>query len=243
MITFKEFISESINDAGLLKAVFVIGLPGAGKSYTIEQLKGTISPKIVNTDKATEFLSIKYQTFISSANWNEFKDTTHRITQEALRGYINGMLPLFIDGTSNNVSNILHRIGILESLGYDIGIVFVHASLETSKRRADARTAASKRVVDEEFIELVHKENKENAAFLKNKVDFFRQIENGSDGLDDAEMLAAFKAVQAFFAAPLKNPVGKRTLETLKDTKQKYLVPALIPADALTKKIDGWYKS
>ena len=55
MPTFKQFISESINDKGIFKAVFVIGLPGAGKSYTVSQLRGSVSPKVVNTDIAAEF--------------------------------------------------------------------------------------------------------------------------------------------------------------------------------------------
>ena len=57
-MNFEEFLlNESINDKGILKAIFVVGLPGAGKSYTISNLKGQISPKIVNTDVALEFLS------------------------------------------------------------------------------------------------------------------------------------------------------------------------------------------
>ena len=242
MQTFKQFISESINDRGIFKAIFVVGLPGAGKSYTVKQLKGAVSPLVVNTDRAAEFLGTKFGKQVNSESWKEFKDSAHRITKNSLKNYLNGVLPLFIDGTSNDVSNILHRIGILESIGYDVGVVFVHASLETAKRRAAERAKISNRAVDEHFIEHVYKQNKENAAYLKSKVSFFKEVENDTDGLHDAEMNAAFKKVQAFFDSPIQNPVGKRNFEKMKEEKQKYLSPTVVTLETLEKKVEGWYK-
>ena len=243
MISFKRYLNESINDKGIFKAIFVIGLPGAGKSYTIKQLKGSVSPKIVNTDIAAEFLASKWKKEIKPDTWHEFKDSAHRVTKNSLMQYLNGMLPLFIDGTSNDVSNILHRIGILESLGYDVGVVFVHTSLETAMKRAEERAKTTGRHVDAEFIRAVDSRNIENARYLKSKVNFFRQIENDSDSLDDSQMVAAFKATQQFFDSDLHNPIGKRTLEQMKAKQQKYLVPDVVPLEVLAKKVEGWYKS
>jgi predicted ABC-type ATPase len=241
-ITFKNFISESINDKGILKAVFVVGLPGAGKSYTVKQISGAVSPKVVNTDKAAEFLSTKWKKQINSDSWSDFKDTAHRITETLLTNYLDGILPLFVDGTSNDVSNILHRMGILESLGYDIGVVFVDAPLDVAIKRAKDRAEKTGRHVDEDFIKQVHEQNLENATFLKGKVNFFRQVDN-SGILDDKSMNNAFKAVQSFFSEPLENPVGKRMIEEMKNKKQKYISPEIIPREVLAKKISGWYKS
>lgn len=243
MITFKQFISESINDRGIFKAVFVIGVPGAGKSYTVSKLNGSVTPRVVNTDKAGEFLSKKLSTEINSETWGSvFKDSSSRITKNALHGYLNGMLPLFVDGTSNDASNILHRIGILESLGYDVGIVYVHASLETAKARAKARGEKIGRVVDEKFIVDVYDKSEENAVYLKSKVKFFKEITNDGE-ITDAELLKAFKSVQGFFDGDVENPVGKRTLEKLKDAKEKYLVPGIMSNEVLENKVSGWYKT
>ena len=242
MISFKQFIKESINDKGILKAVFVIGIPGAGKSYTVKQLNGSITPRVVNTDKAGEFLSTKLNTPINSSTWSAFfKDSATRMTRNALEGYLDGMLPLFIDGTSNDASNILHRMGILESLGYDVGIVYVSTSLEVAKARAKAREQEIGRAVDEDFIEAVHSRSEENAHYLKSKVMFFKEIDN-SGTLNDQVMAKAFKAVQGFFEQPVENPVGKRALEQLKEEQQKYLVPSVISKEILSKKTEGWYK-
>lgn len=242
MISFKQFISEGINDKGILKAVFVIGIPGAGKSYTVKLLNGPVTPRVINTDKAGEFLSLKLKTPINSKTWSEvFKDSATRITRNSIAGYLDGMLPLFVDGTSNDASNLLHRMGILESLGYDVGIVYVSTSLEVAKARAKAREAEIGRAVDDSFIEEVHSRSEENAQYLKSKVHFFKEIKN--DGaLDNEAMMKAFKAVQSFFEAPVENPVGKRALEKLKEEKQKYLVPSVVSKEILEKKVDGWYK-
>lgn len=242
MKTFREFISESISDKGIFKAIFVIGLPGAGKSYTISKISGALSPRIVNTDRATEFLGKKQGVDINSQTWPELRDSTHRITKTSLSHYIDGMLPLFVDGTSNDVSNILHRIGILESLGYDIGVAFVKTDVDIAIKRANERAKKIGRFVDEEFIRHVYEQNEDNANYLKSKVDFFVTVENNSEEFTDKEMLQTFKKVQSFFEAPIENPIGKRYIETLKHEKHKYLTPHLLNKEVLDKKIAGWYK-
>ena len=241
MRTFRQYLDESINDKGILKAIFVVGLPGAGKSYTIKQLHGVVSPRIVNTDKAAEFLATKWGKIVTSTSWaQDFKDTAHRMTSNTLLGYVDGMLPLFVDGTSNDPSNILHRMGILKSLGYDIGVVFVNADVELAIERAAARAATSKREVDVEFIRKVARDNRANVSYLKNEASFYREITNNGV-LDDDVMQEAFTKVAGFFAAPVKNPIGSRMLDEMREKKVSYLSD-MIPRTVLAKKIEGWYK-
>lgn len=244
-LTFKKFISEGINDKGILKAIFVVGLPGAGKSYTIQRLKGTVSPLIVNTDKAAEFISRKIGVPIKDEEtWQlYFHDSSRRITKNLLTNYVDGMLPLFVDGTSNDVSNILHRIGILESLGYDVGVIFVHTSLATAKKRAAAREKITGRHVDDSYIEQIDRENGENRNYLKSKIAFFKDILNDEDELTDKVLMDAFRRVQGFFNSPVQNPVGKRIIEQLKQNpKNKNLSDAYLERDMLERKMEGWYR-
>ncbi len=239
MISFKNFLNESINDEGIFKAIFIVGIPGAGKSYTASKLSGKISPRIVNTDRATEYLIRKSGQMVSHKNWPKFQDDTHRITRGALTNYLNSVLPLFIDGTSNDASNILHRSGILESLGYDIGMVFIDTPLETALDRAATRT---EREVDPEFIKAVNDQAAENLHFFKSKFQFFKIIKNGDGELTDEILNNAFKAVQSFYDKPIENPVGKRMLADMKEHKAKYLTD-IMPKDILTKKVEGWYRT
>lgn len=243
MITFKQYLDESINDKGLFKAIFVVGLPGSGKSYTIAKLSGGVEPRVVNTDRAVEHLTgitknRKSEDAPDNQWTQDIADSSQRITVNTLIGYVDGMLPLFVDGTSNNVSRIMHRVGILESLGYDVGIVFVNTTFETSVARANSR----RRKVTPDFIKYVAEQNAENVAYLKSKTSFFRQVDNDAGQLNDEALAKAYKAVQAFFSSPLKNPVGKRTIAKLEETKQKYLKPSIIADDKLKQLVNGWYK-
>lgn len=239
MITFKQFIGESINDRGLLKAIFVVGMPGAGKSYTVSRLGGIVQPRVVNTDRATEFLSQKLQLQVNHSNWPEFRDRAHHITETALYHYLNGILPLFIDGTSNNMSNLLHRAGILESLGYDLGVVFIKTSLETALERAKDR----QRAVDPAFIKAVATEVEENYAFLRSKFKFCKSIRNDVGELTNEVLQLAHKQVVGFFSEKPSNPLGNKIIEKLEQQKQKYLVPTVLTEIQLRKKLAGWYSN
>lgn len=244
MITFKEYISESINDKGILKALFIVGIPGAGKSYTTGQLKGTISPKVVNTDKATEFLSKKFNIESNSTTWRTFfRDKTRPLTTNSLANYLNSMLPLFVDGTSNDVSNILGRAGILESIGYDVGMVFIDTDLSVALDRAKKRGDEIGRQVDADFIAKVHELSVENRKYFQNKFDFFRVVSNNPGELDDAAIAKIFNEAQSFYSKPLENPVGIRTLAKLREAKESYLIPSVFEKDDLAKKVSGWYRS
>lgn len=243
MITFKDYLSESINDAGILKAVFVVGIPGAGKSYTVSKLKGAVSPLIVNTDRATEYLSRKLNIPANDQTWKIIRDDARRITTSQLFNYLNGMLPLFVDGTSNDASNILSRAGILESIGYDVGMVFINTSLETALERAAARGKAINRTVNPQFITSTYKLSQDNKKYFQGKFDFFKEINNDPGELTDEVILKAYRAVSNFYTQPLDNVVGKRLLKSLNITKEKYLVPTIFEEDALQKKCKSWYKN
>lgn len=240
---FKEFLNESIVDKGILKAIFVVGIPGAGKSYTIKQLKGNISPMVVNTDKATEFLSRITGKPANTETWMSMKGDAHRITKSQLFHYLNGMLPLFVDGTSNDVSNVLHRAGILESLGYDIGMIFINTPLKTALKRAEERAKKINREVDEDFIKRTFGISQENKEYFKGKFSFFEEINNDEDELTNDIILKAFRKVNKFYTSEIDNPVGNRTLQKLKDKNEKYLIPTIYSKETLQKKADGWYKS
>lgn len=242
---FEEFLlQESINDKGILKAIFVVGLPGAGKSYTVSNLKGQVSPKIVNTDVALEFLSKKTKIPANSETWKTvFRDSTKKMTATMLYNYINGMLPLFIDGTSNDASNVLSRAGILESLGYDVGMIFIDTDIEVAKQRAIERAEKIGRTVDPTFIDKVYKESEANKKYFQSKFSFFKVYENNGQGLDNDLMQKLFKQVQGFYTEDVQNPVGTRNLEKIREEKEKYLVPALFKDETLKNKLSTWYKT
>ena len=244
MITFRQYLEEGINDKGIFKAVFIVGIPGAGKSYTAKQLSGSVGPKIINTDKATEFLSTKFDMPSNDTTWNSFfRDRTKPLTTGILTGYLNGMLPLFIDGTSNDAGNIFNRAGILESIGYDVGMIYINTELHVAKERAAKRGAEIDRHVSAAFIDQVHKAGEENKEYFKGKFKFYKEVNNNPGELDDAAILQIYRKVASFYTQTVDNPVGKRTLQKLTSSNEKYLVPSIFDKDELEKKIAGWYRS
>lgn len=239
---FSEFLNESINDKGRLKALFVVGLPGSGKTYTISKLNGTISPRIINTDKMVEFYSKKLNVDATPENWKDiFRDKSKHTTVENAYNYINGMLPLFIDSTSNSSSNILMRSGLLESLGYDVGCVYVHTSLETALNRVQARNVDNTRKVDVDFIKRVHDKIEDDISFLRSKFDFFLEVDNSEDKLTNESMEGAFKKVASFYNKEISNPIGRRLIKTLEAEKESYLVPSQMTEEKLKSRLASWY--
>lgn len=241
---FQDFLlTESVNDKGIFKALFVIGSAGAGKSYTISQLNGVITPKIVNTDRFLEFYANKLGVKATPDNWRTlFREKTKSTTEKMTYNYINGMLPLFIDSTSNNASNILSRAAVLESLGYDIGYVFVNADIDTVLKRVQSRNDTINREVDIDFVKRVHEKVNDDVDYLKSKGGFFLDIDNSEGELTNEIIQNVFKKAQSFFTGELKNPIGKRIIKKLQESGERYLVPEAYTEDELKKKVERWYK-
>lgn len=241
-LSFKSYLQEDINDVALFKALFVGGIPGAGKSYTISKITdGAIGPRIVNTDKFIEFLSSKYGIPISV---NTHKDDLKAIIDSSLESsrrqlslYLSAMLPMIIDSTSNSIANLLRRKGQLESVGYDTCMVWVNTSLETALARAKTRD----RHVDPGFIKQVHDLSEENKEFYKSKFDLFIEINNDDGDLTDAVIDNSHKAAKKFFMDALHNPVGRRHIEELKRTGHKKLVPSIYSMDNIANVVNSWY--
>lgn len=226
-------ISEGINDKGIFKACFMCGHPGAGKSYTLTKIKsGSIEPRIVNTDKAFPLFKEYWNN-----NWGKISTKVKTINKNQLTGYINSMLPLAVDGTANNPSAVLKRVGILESFGYDVGMVFVNTSLETAIERASKR----ERQVDLEFIKKVYKQVNKAKTFYRGKFQTWIEVDNNDGELTNNVITHAFKFMSSFYNSSINNPIGQEHKETMIRNGWKYLSPEIISIDQIKKGISGWY--
>ena len=169
MIKLKDLLIEGVYDKGILKAVFMAGGPGSGKSYVARELFGipkTINVsvaglKTVNSDTEFEFLLKKYgfetvgggldidlwpkEVFDTIAGGDEdSKDMTVRkkaklLTKARKEQYTNGRLGMIIDGTGHDYAKLKREKEELEKLGYDCYMVFVNTSLEVAHKRNQER--------------------------------------------------------------------------------------------------------
>ena len=92
--TFESFLQEGVNDPGILKAFFMAGGPGSGKSYVAGELfalpkdteMSTVSYdnglKLVNSDKAFELLLKKAG--IDMAKLMDLKDSSEEEWSNAM---------------------------------------------------------------------------------------------------------------------------------------------------------------
>ena len=168
--TFEQFLGEGVNDPGILKAFFMAGGPGSGKSYVAGELFSLpkdssasvsydLGLKLVNSDAAFELLLKKANIDMAElmdlkdkdpAAWQaamQIRDKAKKITKGTQKMYIQGRLGMVIDGTGKNYKKIEGQVKELRELGYDCYMVFVNTSLEVALERNKNRD----RVVPEDF--------------------------------------------------------------------------------------------
>jgi len=173
-----KLIKEGVDDKGILKAIFLAGGPGSGKTWVTRGLYGipkkyNFSPghglKLVNQDTELEFLLKKYFGTTDLDNMPEelFGDITgvdfqgkdvemnsgmrayaKSLTKARMENYVRGRLGVIIDGTGHKYQSIASKKQKFEDLGYDCYMVFVNTSLEIALQRNSERD----RVVPEKIV-------------------------------------------------------------------------------------------
>lgn len=237
-----EMLNESVYDKGIFKAVFFSGIPGAGKSYTIEKITdGSIEPRIVNFDKYLEFLGKKAGVKDVGKHTDiidrSFLDRSKIMSMTAFSLYVNSMLPLFIDSTSNRINRTLFREGLLSSFGYDTAMVYVNTPLEKAIERVRSR----ERTVPVSFIRSVYDSMQENVNYYKNRFPTFLEINNDEGEFDDKAILKAYKSISGFFREDIENPIGRRNRDVAEKTSG-YLTPGVYKdVSEIKRKLTNWY--
>ncbi len=230
----KFLVSEGIMDRGIMKAVFMAGHPGSGKSYVLDRIRsGNIEPRIVNTDKMFPLFKEWWHD-----NWPKVRGKVKSLTNNQLAGYLNSMLPLAVDGTGGKVSTLMRRKSLLESLGYDTMMIFVNTSLETALDRASKR----EREVKPEHIKKIYDDISKHKQYYRSKFDDFIEVDNDEGQLTDEVIQNVFKHATKFYSEPVENPIGKEHIEEMKENGWKYLDPNVVPMEKIKNMVSGWYK-
>ena len=176
--TLRVELVEGINDPGILKAVFLSGGPGSGKTYVAKGLFGipdrvNVSQsgmKMVNSDKELKYLLNKFGfgTDLDSLPDEVFKNLTDPtdpkysglrsfakdLTGQRRKLYQDGRLGMIIDGTGDDFKKISAEKKELEAVGYDCYMIFVNTTLEVALQRNENRD----RVLPKSIVEQSHRE-------------------------------------------------------------------------------------
>ena len=240
--TFESFLQEGVNDPGILKAFFMAGGPGSGKSYVAAELFAlpqsdkfqTVSYdtglKLVNSDAAFEILLKKNAIDMAKLmslkdkdpqEWDRamaLRDRAKKITKGTKEMYIQGRLGMIIDGTGKNYGKIEGQVKRLRDLGYDCYMVFVNTSLEVALERNNARA----RKLPEDMVTKMWDEVQQNLGKFQRlfKSKRFEIVDNSEYG-DTTPIDLVSKEINRFMKQPVSNPIGKKWIETEKEKNKR----------------------
>ena len=232
--TFESFLQEGVNDPSILKAFFMAGGPGSGKSFVATELFalprsqdcGTVSYdnglKLVNSDAAFELLlknagidmaNLMSMKDGSAESWDkamQLRDKAKKFPPGTQEMYIAGRLGMIIDGTGKNYKKIEGQVERLRGLGYDCYMVFVNTSLEV----AQERNADRPRKLPQDMVTKMWDEVQQNLGKFQRlfKAKRFEIVDNSEYGNSTPIDLVS-KEIRKFLKQPVSNPVGKKWIE------------------------------
>ena len=246
-----KLIKEGVEDKGILKAIFLAGGPGSGKTWVTRGLYGIPKKmnfsagglKLVNQDTELEMLLKKYfgttdldnmpeELFIdvtgvdfqekSYDNTSGMRAFAKSLTKARMENYVRGRLGVIIDGTGHKYQSIAKKKQRMEDLGYDCYMVFVNTPLEIALQRNLERD----RVVPEKIVrDSWHDVQQNLGGFQKLFGRNFLIVDNAKT-LDEKEAIKNFnqlvkQGVNRFMKAPVKNSIGKKWIRRARLLKKQ----------------------
>jgi predicted kinase len=235
---FEEFINEGFYDKGILKAFFMAGGPGSGKSYvsgelfgfdedSISSLSGSTGLKLINSDKSFEKFAEEAGFELDQiadikndpSRWEELmaiRDKAKKLTSNQQRNYINGRLGMVIDGTGKDFAKIETSRRLLSDLGYDTYMIFVNTSLEVALERNKSR----KRQLPDELVTDMWNEVQQNIGKFQNLFGGDKMIIVDNSVANSNVLPRVEKEVMKRINQSVQNPEGKWWLR-FNDPKNK----------------------
>ncbi len=235
---FEEFINEGFYDKGILKAFFMAGGPGSGKSYvsgelfgfdedSISSLSGSTGLKLINSDKSFEKFAEEAGFELDQiadikndpSRWEELmaiRDKAKKLTSNQQRNYINGRLGMVIDGTGKDFAKIETSRRLLSDLGYDTYMIFVNTSLEVALERNKSR----KRQLPDELVTDMWNEVQQNIGKFQNLFGGDKMIIVDNSVTNSNVLPRVEKEVMKRINQSVQNPEGKWWLR-FNDPKNK----------------------
>jgi len=251
--SFKEFISEGVNDPGIFKAVFLAGGPGSGKSFMVGKTAlSTFGLRPINSDDVFEAALRKAEMAPTPENIYSEKGQSIRkqakyLTQKKLSLSVIGRLGLVIDGTGKDVAKIQRQMITLKNIGYDVAMIFVNTDIETALERNRARA----RTLPDNVVKKMWNDVQNNiGAFQRMFRNEMIIVDNSSDSNVESNTLSAYRQIQQFVRAPVRNHKAREWITNAQKQKmreeaveQLELIEKLKASDSMGDWIDDFYKS
>ena len=226
--TLKDFIplEEGVNDPGILKAVFLAGGPGSGKSFVVGNTALTAQGlKLINSDDAFERSLAKAGMKATPDNiftdvGQDLRSRAKALTAKKMDLAIKGRLGLVIDGTGKDYTKIAKQKASLEALGYETMLVFVNTDEETAQSRNRGRA----RTLPEPVVSRMWKEVQNNIGKFQNLFGNNMLIVDNSNGANSpAVMLSAYRKISNWTRQPPHSYIATRWIKAQKSVRNEDL--------------------
>jgi|TARA_R110002153_G_scaffold136298_1_gene286173 predicted kinase len=220
MKTFSE-LQEGVYDPNILKAFFLAGGPGSGKSYVVRRTTGGLGMKIVNSDDAFEKLlkdaglSLKMPPE-EEAPRDVARGRAKKLTKARQKSYVDGRLGLIIDGTGKDYEKIAYQARELQQLGYDTHMIFVNTSLDTALERNSKRArSVPESLVVKSWNDVQQNIGKFSQLFRRN----FIVVDNND--ADEEVFGKVFKQVMHLAKGKVQNTLGRQWIANELEKKRR----------------------
>ena len=220
MKTFQD-LQEGVYDPNILKAFFLAGGPGSGKSYVVKRGTGGLGLKIVNSDDVFEKylkdagLSLKMPKSEEEPR-DKLRDRAKRVTAARQANYLEGRLGLIIDGTGKDYDKIAKQATQLKQLGYDVHMIFVNTSLETALERNAKRDRTVPRSIATKSWKTVQSNMGKFSQYFRQN---FIVVDN-NDSKEDV-MGPVFKQVMSLAKKKVQNRTGLNWIQGELDKRKR----------------------
>ena len=220
MKTFQD-LQEGVYDPNILKAFFLAGGPGSGKSYVVKRGTGGLGLKIVNSDDVFEKylkdagLSLKMPKSEEEPR-DKLRDRAKRVTAARQANYLEGRLGLIIDGTGKDYDKIAKQATQLKQLGYDVHMIFVNTSLETALERNAKRDRTVPRSIATKSWKTVQSNMGKFSQYFRQN---FIVVDN-NDSKEDV-MGPVFKQVMSLAKKKVQNKTGLNWIQGELDKRKR----------------------
>ncbi len=255
-------INESVYDKLKFKAVFLAGGPGSGKSFILSKAfpQAAMSSdeagneiyqsggawKVINSDHLFTRTLLQVQLPLDIAQKDDpvmfgLQQNVRNVSKQklALRNlpWLNSMLPIILDGTAKNAEETLKIKEKLESIGYDVYMLFV----DTAEEVASQRNASRKRKLPDDFVRKTNNQVRANKEkYEKAFGDNFFYVDNSTDWKKNPEGMQQFVASLQKFGrkvenTKIQNPIGQKIVQTLEAKGGAYLADYFASGEAKGK--------
>jgi cytidylate kinase len=220
MKTFQD-LQEGVYDPNILKAFFLAGGPGSGKSYVVKRGTGGLGLKIVNSDDVFEKylkdagLSMKMPKSEEEPR-DKLRDKAKSVTKSRMGNYVDGRLGLIIDGTGKEYDKIAKQATQLKQLGYDVHMIFVNTSLETAlERNAKRERTVPRSIATKSWKTVQSNMGKFSQYFRQN----FIVVDNNDS--DEDVMGPVYKQVMSLAKKKVQNKTGLNWIQGELDKRKR----------------------